>query len=434
MSPEILSSQVDLSYKDTATTITYDIESIPGLFTIVLMDDTSVSCIFYGDKHLDDIVTDDDIRASMREYIASDETKLDSFPHASSPDDITYRLLRVREGDVGSLADMHMAILDIIHCQPISALGYNRNDYRWGEGTQEGPFVQYAGWNSSAYDLPLLIIISLALNSSTSITATTPDVIRKFSDTLINANVPSWRLGQYVQDTLYRAPWTDMTKKSYDTKMREAIVSDGHIDWAKIAKLSEDDGAENRFPPGLKKEMARFGFDIIEDELVSGEVSAPSARQVLNLVYYNVNDVLGTRLLSRNSMIQGLLETRDSVRRLYPYTSAKAVGTSKRLRPLERDCTAANLVGSVLIGPERVRPEDEDTVKGAFGIVLGRVGNADDLLPPHVHHGGRNDGGQRAEQHRRQKAEAQRGQDVFLVDPLSLFLARGFTLGLFFGR
>ena len=146
--------------------------------------------------------------------------------------------------------------------------------------------------------------------------------------------------------------------------MNSALYADGHIDWARVAKLS-DDGEDNKFPPGLKKEMARFGLDIVVDDLVAGEGGRHITRDELyDLLYYNVNDVYGTRRVGFNATIRAWLETRDIIHEAYNYTSAKSIDFSRvsRSKIPERDSTAANLAGNVLIGPKKIKPVDNDVV------------------------------------------------------------------------
>ena len=357
-------NNVDLSYKDNATTITYDIESLPDLFSIVFIHDKAVTLLFYGDARYNHI-TDTQLAQTMYDYM-SGRGKLDSFP-TDSADELDYTVLRFTPEDLDNdrtrRSEFRKVMFSFVGCNPLPS----DKQYHLGG---DGDFVQYAGWNSSAYDLPLMQLIVLGLQSEKVVT---PADIRVMSDALIGMSVPPWRMAEELEKSL-KTRFSAVTKHNVKSYAGQSAWQDGHIDWAKIAKLTEDGGGENKFPPGLKKEMARFGFDIIEDDLVKGTTENPTDQQILDLVYYNVNDVLGTRVLGMNGKIEGLLKTRDIVRSIYPYTSARAVDFSDVAykSPLERDCTAATLVGSVLTQSGSSKPVDNEEVSYMFPLPDGK--------------------------------------------------------------
>lgn len=233
-------------------------------------------------------------------------------------------------------------------------------------------FTEYYGWNSARYDLPMLAFGSLLLtanrNSSHPRNFRTR-TMRQLSDIIIGTDGPQWVVYKEVE----KRTGGLITENEIKEVLRLAAYDDGHIDIAKLAR-AQANGEEAKFPPGLKREMARYGLDIIIDELVAGQTDdALRASDINRLIVYNLNDVVGTLLVGRNKLVTSALETRDIVREMYPYTSAKAVPLDKvkRWNPPERDCTAAELAGRVLIGEKYMKPQDYAAISYIFPLPSG---------------------------------------------------------------
>lgn len=353
------SHNIDLSYKDRATKVEYDIESIESLFTIVFMHDKAVTIVFFGDERYDEI-TNDELAASARACIHEvDDYSI--FDGVESADELDYNVIRAYVGDEESIVNLTLMLNRFINCKPLPT------DDGYGMS-----FVEYCGWNSARYDLPLMIITRLLANNMA--TKLTPRDIRRASDIIIEHDGSPWA---FPYD-LARATkgWGNISPDAYRLTMNTALYADGHIDWGSTAKLNDAQG-EQKFPPGLKKEMARFGLDIVIDDLVAGENGRTVSKQdILDLIYYNTNDVYGTRRVGRNAVIRAKLGAHDTLNKLYPYTSPKSVPFNKlnRITPLARDCTEASLSGTILIGEKRIRPADNEAVQYFFPVPDNREG------------------------------------------------------------
>lgn len=347
-------SKLDLSYKKRATKVEYDIESLETIFSIVFIHDRAVTTVFFGDSQYDDMLSDEEIAQISKDYMSNDEHRI-SFPDVESADDFDYHVLRVRTGDKDSMFAFNRLLMKFISCKPLAT------DDGYGFS-----FVEYCGWNSSRYDLPMMILTRMLIDELGD--KLTPRNIRTISDLIIEYEGTPWRFAEFIEERT--SGWVKLEANKYRALLNSALYADGHIDWARVAKLS-DDGEDNKFPPGLKKEMARFGLDIVVDDLVAGEGGRHITRDELyDLLYYNVNDVYGTRRVGFNATIRAWLETRDIIHEAYNYTSAKSIDFSRvsRSKIPERDSTAANLAGNVLIGPKKIKPVDNDVVNYYFPV------------------------------------------------------------------
>lgn len=357
--PIILSENVDFSYKENALRTTYDDESTLEAWTCAFINDYSFSFMFFGDEQFDDL-KDEDIIAQMKAFAAKRETK--KYMGIKNPDDLEYILYRYHVGDENSMRKLALDMKMFQLCKPL------RGDkaYLHKHSDKRVDFVEYASWNGSAYDVILNILISMAAARKGA--EFTPRDIRQMSNWVINCKVPDWRKGKYFEEI----SGGFIEAKAFNRALNIAKWADGHIDYAKLAKSAIEATDEKVTPPGLKKEMARFGLDIIIDEIVTYETyHIWTDEERANLVEYNFNDVLGTKVIGTNDVIESELAARDAVRHLYPYTSARAVSLDKdieRMSPPERDMTSASLSGLVLIGPKRIKSKDYETVRYDFPV------------------------------------------------------------------
>ena len=370
----------DLSYKKNALRTDYDIESVHEAFTLASINEHSMSFIMFGDEQFDDL-SDDDILQQMRRF-ASSSTNMELLG-INDVDDLTYHLYRFNVGNDDDRHKLSTLVQKMITCIHLP----HDKKYATENGLQLS-FAEYCGWNSFRYDLVLLILVKLFCNKIAS-DQFRPAALRKLSNLIIKFDDKPYRFASYVEQEMRANPsdFADVVIKAseYKTAYHTALWSDGHIDWAKIAKSSDAGGdeEEQKFPPSLKKSMAKSGLDIIIDELVAlDKPHVWSSHEKLHLVEYNFNDVLGQRTESKNAIIQGQLRTLDKVRDKYPYTSAKFTSYSdlNRYTPAERDTTAATLAGLVLIGPNRIKPKDWDVVQYRFPVPDGDDEQFVDLL------------------------------------------------------
>ena len=354
---DIEGKPVDFSYKSNPYHVTYDIESTPDLFTLAMIHENGLSFIFFGDEQFDDLLSDDEIMAQLKKFASKPSTL--RYLHKKSPDELDLHLYRYHTGDARSIAKFGRDIRSIITCSSII-----------DEHFPEHSIVEYDSWNGSRYDLPLMCWIAVAIKNLGK--KLTPWNIRQMSDVIIRGGGPDWKIPYNMDDRI-----DFVSRDDYNQMMSLAVWSDAHVDWAAIAKVSgDDDNASTRtMPPSLKRAMAQFGLDIVIDSAVSGEKPRQWEKSETDtLVDYNFNDVLGTRVISQNAWLTNELKARDLVRRMYPYTSARYQETdtidwdrpSWAWKP--RDCTAANLAGWVLNGPDGKRPKDYKAVKYDFPV------------------------------------------------------------------
>lgn len=353
-------SNIDFSYKDNSTRVEYDIESTPDMFTIVFMHDRAVTTLFFGDEKYNS-VTNEELADNARLYM-SEPLHRQAFNGINSEDDFDYPVIRVHTGDEESMIELNRMLMKIITCKPL------KTDAEYGFG-----FMEYCAWNSSRYDLPLIILTRMLVDKMGE--KLHPSHIRQVSDLIIHYEGTPWQFAPYIENNT--KSWVDLSTNLYRGLYNQAMYADGHIDWARIAKLDgEDGGSATKYPPGLKKEGGRAGLTVATNDLISGkrevDMSSEEAmkKDVLELMYYNCNDVYTTRHVAQNATIQGLLKTRDIIREQYPYTSAKSVPFDRvsSSKIPERDDTAARIAGSVLIGPRNIKPDDFDTVRYTFPV------------------------------------------------------------------
>ena len=350
-------SKVDLSYKINAKKAWYDIEILEDVFTMVIVSPghvrfVSIEAPYYQSN------TDEQIESALREMVEITDRAKDVIG-----DDYSVSLLRAATNDKLSLIRVQSLIDEMIKCHDIDD----------GES-----FTEYYGWNSSRYDIPMLIAISTRLMSA--LDENLCHDFKSYSDALIGYDGPPWgqmkHLAGVVADNTRPASSRQMIKKS-----RLADWSDGHIDLALIARSDGDD--DPKFPPGLKKEEARYGLDIVIDEAVSNGSSHLSHEEFIKLCQYNLHDVIATALIGQNSIIAAGIQTRDIVRRMYPYTSARSVKLDSNRTIPTRDVTAAQLAGLVLVGENKSRPQDARTVNFKFPVANGSTVDLLDFMAEH---------------------------------------------------
>lgn len=345
--------KVDLSYKDNALRVTYDIESTPDLFTLAMIHNDAFGLMFFGDEQFDDL-SEEELLDQMKLFAKKEDTLKDM--KKDKPEDIDLNVYKYQIGNKKDMDRLEDDLLTIICCYPLDG------DKKFTKHAKS--FVEYCGWNSARYDLDVIILTYLLVKKKKE--RLSPQSIRHLSNYIIQYQGPPYKFGEYIEEKTKGL----IKKQSYHYYKNMALWSDGHIDWAKIAK-KEDGGDEAMMPPGLKKEMARFGMDIIFDETIADDsLKIWSNEERDHLVDYNFNDVLGTKVISELDLILEGIASRDIVRNMYSYTSAKytPIEGLKKWEPAARDTTAADLAARVLIGPKRIKPQDWDKIKYQFPV------------------------------------------------------------------
>lgn len=355
-------SSIDLSHLDRdCIKYAYDIETTYDLFTIAFISDHSLTFVIFGNEKFDHY-SDEYFIKRMRDYANVDTHK--KYLKINDVDDLDYNVLRVYMNDKASMLKFRVELSRIMNSKPLSfdvehAQKYGRSD-----------FAEYQGWNSYSYDTNMLVLTHLMLANSLNLK---PHAIRNLSDILIHHNGFPYKRFEHMAE----ATGGVIDETQYRFLYNSLIYSDGHIDWAKIIKDSGDETQDALLVPGLKREMARFGMDIVTDDTVTYSHALDwSEEDVDKLVMYNFNDVLGTKVIGELENIQTQLDTRDQLRRDYPYTSARNADKSKlhKYEPAPRDMTASKLSALVIVGPYHKKPKDSETVEYTFPVPDGQGG------------------------------------------------------------
>lgn len=347
----------DFSYKKDALRTYYDIESLPSVFTCTFLNHKSATLWFYGAECYD-YISDEELVNAFYSYIA--EEGADERLLLSS--DIKINLLRVHENNMKELGVLRREIKKFMTCKPLASDNENKD------------FCEYIGWNSSSYDLPMLILMSQLLQKNSS-----PYDIRKLSDALISFKGRSHELGSYMQRLN-----PVVGGLSYTQSYNVSVFYDGHIDIAKMLR-SQDDNGEQMFPPALKLQEARLGMDIIADGAVSDSNpdSVMEKDELLDFIKYNLHDVVATRMVGNTKDVKDKIFVRDMVREMYPYTSARSYSAADVLKrcPPERDITEAQLAARSFVGEKFEKPVDYSVVSYEFPVPDGEGGHKQvDLL------------------------------------------------------
>lgn len=329
---------VDLSHLDCKQQLFYDIESTGAIFTNTFLNDDYCE-VWMLDDGRHDFVSNEDIQDAIVKRWGKKSA-------------IT--LVRATTKNLQSVKQLLSRVFLVLSGKSLDAA--------------HPGFCTYCGWNSARYDLRLLELISL-LGSPKAELCTAP-AIRALSNAIIAYDGKPWEIDDYFAVTL-QSLGVATTPSSVKLRHNSSVWTDAHVDIAALARAL-DAGNESQFPPALKREMAKFGLSIVLDDAVADDDESTifSKQELLNLLSYNCNDVVGTQAIAHNPVIIASLATRDSIRKMYPWTSAKAMPLDKlnKYTPCERDCTAAKLAGEVLVGEKRIRPVDYNAVDYSFPV------------------------------------------------------------------
>lgn len=357
--------RIDFNYKQTAIETTYDIESMCDLFTIASINDGGLRLILFGNDQFVDM-THEKLINQMKRFASHNKDLLEDLLEKSI-EDLTFDARIYNTNNPKMFNRLLDDLRVMIHCEVFDTdrelakiLG------------QRQPFSEYVGWNSAYYDLYMLVVCYLWLSYKRE--NTTPADFRMLSDILINADVPPFLLGQHVQEKTRGL----ISKSAFHTTLNMALYRDGHIDAAKLIPNSTDTESTDRIlPPALKREMGKFGLDIIIDgDVASSEPKEWTDEDKESLVDYNFNDVLGTRFISNRGLVQSNLNARDNLFERYPYTSARSTPIKKLnvWKPTPRDETMPTLASLVVLGERRQKPEDNLEVSYVFPLPDGKGG------------------------------------------------------------
>lgn len=296
--------KIDFSYKDNPLKVTYDIESTPNLFTLAMIHEKALTLIIFGDEQFNDLDEEDLIR-QMKDFASKRVNK--RLLGIESIEELDYIVKHYKVGNAPDIVKLGRDMSAMQMCTALDTdkhLGYNH--------------VEYHGWNSARYDLPMIVCIKMLAQALKA--KLTPQMIRRVSNAIVRFDGRPYEFAKHLEEQMEGL----IRANDFRRERNIAIWFDGHLDWAAIAR-QQDGGEESQYPPALKSEMAKFGLDIIIDESVGDDNEKIwTEEEKADLVEYNFNDVLGTRQISKNKILVGWLVSRDIVRRMYPYTSARA--------------------------------------------------------------------------------------------------------------
>lgn len=352
------------AHKKNPRKVFYDIESLHDIFTNLLITEGHIELHLVHDPVYNYISNDDLYEVLHRRSLTEEAVSF-----CGDKPEIT--IIRYDTGDEMSadkrkmVRGLYSRLVKFARCRSL-----------WKENEPSKNYVEFYGWNSSSYDLPMLIMARMLAEKnrgSAGSNRVNPLDLKKLSNLMIEFNGKPWEIYDHLQQKSKGL----FNKEKFEEYLGASVKADGHIDLAKLAKVeSSDDDTAKQFPPGLKKEMARYGMDIVIDEVVSeNEERTLTKEEFLNLIDYNFNDVIGTAFTSRNSQLSTFgLGVRDTIREMYPYTSATYPKSKvfKNHRLPERDITTAQLSANVVIGENRSRPEDYEAVDYKFPVAGGQ--------------------------------------------------------------
>lgn len=325
---------MDFSYKNNNRLVAYDIESLNGIWTNTIYSNENCICMVFVDDCYSSDVTEETFSKPLADYIK------DHPQYCNQNVDVKV-LLYTKD----NLKKLSFDIRRILYAQSIV----------------DGAPCEYYGYNSFNYDLPFLAMILHVLKANKTITASD---LRTLSNAIVNAHTSIYKLFESVESYLNHID-VDLTFNADKAKalFNQAIYTDKHIDASKLINKG--------IPNSLKFEMAKAGMDVIIDDDVaeSGEVTG-GVNGMYNLVYYNLNDVIGTNYLMLSNKSKSELSLRDYIRDVRPYTSARysKMDIASKYMPLPRDVELFRLAEVVVNGGFTIKVKDYEGISYNFAV------------------------------------------------------------------
>ena len=325
---------MDFSYKNNNRLVAYDIESLNGIWTNTIYSNENCICMVFVDDCYSSDVTEETFSKPLADYIKG-------HPQYCNQNVDVKVLLYTKD----NLKKLSFDIRRILYAQSIV----------------DGAPCEYYGYNSFNYDLPFLAMILHVLKANKTITASD---LRTLSNAIVNAHTSIYKLFESVESYLNHID-IDLTFNADKAKalFNQAIYTDKHIDASKLINKG--------IPNSLKFEMAKAGMDVIIDDDVaeSGEVTG-GVNGMYNLVYYNLNDVIGTNYLMLSNKSKSELSLRDYIRDVRPYTSARysKMDIASKYMPLPRDVELFRLAEVVVNGGFTIKVKDYEGISYNFAV------------------------------------------------------------------
>ena len=343
----------------------YDIEALANIFTVALLrvkpGAAPEVAVYYllddaetpppGKKHA---LTNDRVRAmiakagpQLKARIIDHNPALAALARKAGIDPAT---VKFSLGDLSSdsvVADMIVDLGGVSDGRPGSWLGRNRKLAPVGDiaATYDPtihPFI--AGYNSFNYDTTMLSMFLHARCGGHEPAAVTAATMREHNDGLFKPEFINSMIGYLWDDDGYG--------DNGAAEIRKSMIDTGrHVD---IARLNEV-----QMKVGLKKLLGMMGHQILESDKLSG----PGARvedldELVELISYNVSDVIGTYLLFQEPTYSSTFDQRVGLLHTYPetiyppkrdsYSEPDVKATTVRKRRLTPDTPSAQFAGTIL--------------------------------------------------------------------------------------
>jgi len=249
---------------------------------------------------------------------------------------------------------------------------------------------EWFGWNSKSYDLVLMSAILAYEDLNKQLPST--ETIRKWSDVIIVDGNRSFQ--QFFKSLTNDYGYPDSFAKFGITQYRSLTASQLHVDIGALNEKSGEDASKNNFPFPLKVMQSYTGQDVIDDDLVKGD-GTPSPESIENglalksgeltekgliqLLSYNINDVISTGKIAEEPEYAGALETRDTLRLEYPFLTRKP-NEYGYLYQLPRDATSSKYAGKIIRGKNEAELKDIPYVSYKFPFPDGQWYNVLDYI------------------------------------------------------
>ena len=248
---------------------------------------------------------------------------------------------------------------------------------------------EWFGWNSKAYDLILMSAI-IAYNEINMRMPTT-HAIRDWSDEIIVQGHRHYKsFYNSLGDIGYSDYFVNLGKRLY----LQMTVSQLHVDVGALNEKSNEDTSQSSFPFPLKTMQSYTGIDVIDDDLVKGD-GTPSQASIddglafesgaltqdglIQLLVYNINDVISTGWLSGKKEYANALKTKDTLREEFPFLT-KTPDEYGYLYQLPRDATSAQYSAKIILGERDIKPKDLDVTSYDFPFKDGVTRNLLDYI------------------------------------------------------
>lgn len=206
------------------------------------------------------------------------------------------------------------------------------------------PFI--VGYNSFNYDTTMLAIYFALAYSDQDCTARE---LRRHNDNLFSAEIRSYMPAYlYRHDegsTISRINGTNIAKQIRDNM----IASGRHLDVARLNEVQRH--------IGLKRLLGMEGHQILESDKLSNDTKITNTEEFIELIAYNVSDVVGTAMLFENNVYSGAFNLRAGLINTYPEVVFDHTGDfatpnihpdTVRAKRLTYDSFSAQFAGTIL--------------------------------------------------------------------------------------